>query len=137
MKKLVDLRNQKGLSQIELAERLGVSRQSVSKWETGQALPSAENLKALSKLYNVSLDWLMNDEEYTAKTEVTILTEKSNEPEPKRFGKKILIGGITLVAVVLCIFLFLRLQQKNNHWDLEDLTGESVYVAPDHTFSLK
>lgn len=53
-------RKRQGLSQIELAESLDVSRQTVSKWETGAALPSAENLLALGKLYGVSVDALLN-----------------------------------------------------------------------------
>ena len=53
-------RKRQGLSQIELAEALEVSRQTVSKWETGAALPSAENLAALGKLYGVAVDQLLN-----------------------------------------------------------------------------
>ena len=53
-------RKRQGLSQIELAEALDVSRQTVSKWETGAALPSAENLLALSRLYGVPVDALLN-----------------------------------------------------------------------------
>ena len=53
-------RKRQGLSQAELAEALDVSRQTVSKWETGTALPSAENLLALSKLYGVPVDALLN-----------------------------------------------------------------------------
>ena len=56
---LVFFRKKQGLSQIELAEALEVSRQTVSKWETGVALPSAENLLALSRLYGVPVDELL------------------------------------------------------------------------------
>lgn len=56
---LQDCRKRQGLSQEELAEALNVSRQTVSKWETGAALPSAENLLALSRLYGVSVDGLL------------------------------------------------------------------------------
>ena len=54
--KLVQLRKEKGLTQIELAEALNVSRQAVSKWESGGALPATENLIFLSKLYGVTID---------------------------------------------------------------------------------
>ena len=47
---LQHFRKRQGLSQIELAEALAVSRQTISKWETGAALPSAENLAALGQL---------------------------------------------------------------------------------------
>lgn len=57
---LIFYRKRQGLSQVELAEALDVSRQTISKWETGTALPSAENLLALSKLYHVTADALLN-----------------------------------------------------------------------------
>ena len=60
--KLVRLRKGKGWSQEELAEKLDVSRQAVSRWENGTALPDAENLRQLSRLLGVSTDYLLNDE---------------------------------------------------------------------------
>ena len=56
--KLKQLRIKNGLSQEKLAEQLCVSRQAVSKWETGEALPDMENMIALARLYNTSLDEL-------------------------------------------------------------------------------
>lgn len=61
--KLVSLRKAKGLSQMKLAEKMNVSRQAISRWETGAAIPSSENLKYLSDLYSVSLDYLLSDRE--------------------------------------------------------------------------
>lgn len=57
--RLVELRKSHGLSQEELAERLGVSRQAVSKWERAESSPDTDNLIALAKLYNISLDELV------------------------------------------------------------------------------
>lgn len=54
--KLISLRKANGLSQFNLAEQLGVSRQAVSKWEAGASKPSTENLKTLSALYDVPLN---------------------------------------------------------------------------------
>ena len=53
---LIRLRKEAGLSQEELADKLAVSRQAVSKWERGEALPDTDNLIRLAKLYNVSID---------------------------------------------------------------------------------
>lgn len=61
--KIVELRKQKGLSQEELAEQLGVSRQAVSRWELGQTLPDIPNLLQLCELFGVSADYLVKDEE--------------------------------------------------------------------------
>ena len=60
--KLHSYRKKSGLSQQELAEQLDVSRQSVSKWETGITVPSGEKLILLSKLYNVPLTILTDDD---------------------------------------------------------------------------
>lgn len=60
---LARLRKEAGLSQQDLAERLNVSRQTISKWELGTALPSTENLIGLSRLYGVSLDFLVGNSE--------------------------------------------------------------------------
>lgn len=57
--RLAELRREKGLSQEELAEKLNVSRQAVSKWERGESSPDTDNLIALAQLYGVSLDVLL------------------------------------------------------------------------------
>jgi len=59
--KLLELRRREGLSQEQLADRLGVTRQSVSKWEGGAALPELGKLVALSELFSVSVDYLVKD----------------------------------------------------------------------------
>ena len=59
--KLYELRKQKGFSQEELANRLNVSRQTVSKWEVGESTPDMEKLAAISMLFEVSLDELVLD----------------------------------------------------------------------------
>lgn len=61
--KLLSLRKQQGLTQLELAQALRVSRQAISKWETGEATPSLENLKSLSQLYQVPLGQLLGEEQ--------------------------------------------------------------------------
>ena len=60
---LVRLRKEHGLSQNDLAEKLNVSRQAVSRWEQGTAMPSTDNLIYLSKLYGITLDALIYGEE--------------------------------------------------------------------------
>ncbi|MCL2757443.1 MAG: helix-turn-helix transcriptional regulator [Coriobacteriia bacterium] len=57
--RLADLRRKKGYSQEELAERLGLSRQAVSKWERAESSPDTDNLIALARLYGTSLDELL------------------------------------------------------------------------------
>ena len=59
--KLMDLRRKSGLSQEQLADRLGVTRQSVSKWESGAAMPELVKLISLSDIFGVSVDYLVKD----------------------------------------------------------------------------
>lgn len=57
--KLAALRRRAGMSQEQLADRLGITRQSVSKWESGTVMPEVEKLVALSELFSVSVDYLV------------------------------------------------------------------------------
>ena len=59
--KLIQLRRKQGMSQEQLADRLGITRQSVSKWESGASDPSTSNLLALAKLYGVSAEDLLRE----------------------------------------------------------------------------
>ena len=60
---LIHLRKLKNISQEELAEKLNVSRQTISKWETGESLPDIEKTNLLAELFNVSIDDLVNFEQ--------------------------------------------------------------------------
>ena len=61
--KLKEARKQASLSQEQLAEKLGVSRSAVAKWETGNGIPDVGNLKVIAQLLNVSIDYLLDDSE--------------------------------------------------------------------------
>lgn len=61
--RLIKLRKKNGLSQEELADKLGISRQSVSKWERAESSPDTDNLICLAKIYGVSLDELLSTDE--------------------------------------------------------------------------
>ena len=78
--RLVQLRKQHGYSQEELAAKLGLSRQAVSKWERAEASPDTDNLIMLSRVYGVSLDELLKTD------------EPIPEPEPDK-GVKVTING--------------------------------------------
>lgn len=60
--KIIELRKKNGLSQEELAEKMNVSRQSVSKWEGAQSIPDLDKILALSKIFGVSTDYLLKDD---------------------------------------------------------------------------
>ena len=80
--RLVELRKKNGYSQEELAAKLGLSRQAISKWERAEASPDTDNLICLAKLYGVSLDELLkndDDVETIVKEQMNSNEEKSND----------------------------------------------------------
>ena len=83
--KLVRLRKEKGLSQLQLAEEINVSRQAISRWEVGLAVPSREKLKALSELYHVSMDYLLSDKEAEDVQKVSEPEDEAKEKIVKPF----------------------------------------------------
>ena len=61
--KIIWCRKKSGLSQEMLAEKVGVSRQAVSKWETGESEPEISKLKVLAEIFGVTVDWLLSESE--------------------------------------------------------------------------
>lgn len=83
--KLIILRDKAGISQMALAHQLGVSRQAVSHWESGDTTPSMDKLKALAKIYGVSLDWLCSDKcEFSENTEI----ERERKTRRNKYGTR-------------------------------------------------
>ena len=112
--KLYELRKQKGFSQEELANRLNVSRQTISKWEVGESTPDMENLVAISELFEISLDELVLDkvpEEAAASAQVvksefySDIKENVLTDENRKKAKK----GIKIAAIVLGIIVLIDL----------------------------
>ncbi len=96
--KLYMLRKKSGLSQEQLAERLGVSRQAISKWEQGSAVPESDKLVAISDYFGVSLDYLLKDGE----ADVPADGEKSAQTASKTgwaLGLIACIGGAVCLIV--------------------------------------
>lgn len=100
--KLVTLRKEKGLTQMELAERLNVSRQAISRWEVGAAVPSTENLKVLSELYETTVDYLLSENE----SHICNFSESNVPPqcEPTNVFK---VKRNQLIAVCIAVLVFI------------------------------
>lgn len=108
--RLLQLRKERGLSQEDLADQLGISRQAVSKWERAEASPDTDNLICLAKLYNVSLDYLLQTEdsietikiEQIKKEEVKIVVDEDAK-KPKVLN--MLSGLIPILVTITYLIL--------------------------------
>ncbi len=133
--KLSELRKKKGLSQIELAETLNVSRQAVSRWETGEAAPSLENLKCLRDLYNVSLDYLVCDGEEPVRSEPepeAVEIVKAELPRPRRaiWAFVFAVTALAISVAALLLTLMPRLAAAGEPKVLFDpIPGQNDLVA--------
>lgn len=94
--KLYELRKKSGLSQEQLAEKLGVSRQAISKWESDKAVPESDTLLTISRYFHVTLDDLLKEEnpisEWNEKANDRLM--KNGRKEKRIFGMVSCIGGI-------------------------------------------
>jgi transcriptional regulator with XRE-family HTH domain len=123
--RLVELRKKSGYSQEELAEKIGISRQAVSKWERAESSPDTDNLIALSRLYGVSLDALLYteerietvDERVTDELDSQIKTALSelieNEISEIKDKKS---GGHEVVYPIIATIIFFIIGWTTNQW---------------------
>lgn len=93
--KIVGLRKSNGMSQEDLAEELDISRQAISRWESGAAMPDANNILQLSKLFGVTTDYLLNDD-YQSDNDLPKVKEVQND----NLGQ-IMIYLVTLEVMIL------------------------------------
>lgn len=133
--KLIVLRDKAGLSQMALADQLGISRQAVTRWESGDTVPSMDKLKALAKIYGVSLDWLCNDEADNNVNETamsvadkeTSTAGTSTRNRKKRKSQYIAIALIVGVTTLACIWIVTRAENNElSSTQFEDMEDENV-----------
>ena len=119
--KIRELRKERKLSQEELAEQVGVSRQAVSKWESDAAIPEIDKLIALSRLYGVSVGWLLGVEEpensaaeVLSETQLKMVEEIANRYRKVLSGKRFLwIFALVLIGLLAIFFAFNRMNVQN------------------------
>ncbi len=104
--KLVTLRKAKELTQEQLAEKLGISRQSVSKWESGQAVPELEKIVALSAVFDVTTDYLLKSSEIDDLSVKTEMLEKQQQQILLREKRQQKIRECTLYGIVIYLVYF-------------------------------
>ncbi len=105
--RIYQLRRDSGKSQGELADMLGVSRQSVSKWETGASNPEIENLIEISKIFGVSTDDIINHTQNSDDENIPISACYKGENQSKKIGAILLACGGVVVLIGLFINIIL------------------------------
>ena len=78
--KIIKHRKANGWSQEDFAEKMDVSRQAISRWENGTALPDAQNILQISKLFHVTTDYLLNDD-YESDSDIPAVKTATEETE--------------------------------------------------------
>jgi len=124
--KLYQLRKKSGLSQEQLAEQLNVSRQAVSKWESGNAFPESEKLIIISNYFGVSVDYLIKD---VAEDEVKTRNAEMGKNPTTLAGLIICVAGI--VAMILWgLFSILRPEASNQMSESSMITidGNGIFL---------
>ena len=120
--KIIDERKKNGWSQEDLADKLGVSRQSVSKWESAQSIPDLQRILEMSKLFGVSTDYLLKDEEgdrgsFEAEDPGEIRRRVSMEEANdflaanEGFAKKVSLGVAMIISGVVLLLVVMALQR--------------------------
>lgn len=105
-KKILALRKSKGFTQEQLAEKMNISRQSISKWESGQAVPELDKIVELSRIFNVSTDYILKPSEMDELSVKTEMLEKQQEQLLFREKKRNKIFRCVLYAVGIYLLLF-------------------------------
>ena len=112
--KLVQLRKSRNLTQEQLAEKLGVSRQAVSRWEAGDSTPDMINLLGLCDLFGVSADYLIHDN-YESDDDMPIVKEKNEQISKVKFKKKVyhLYAAIGFTIAIICSCISISLSNND------------------------
>lgn len=111
--KIVKLRKNNGLTQEQLAEQLNVSRQSVSKWESGQAAPDIDKIVALGEIFHVTTDYLLKPSELDELAMKTEMLEKRQqeilETDKKRMERQYCImASVSIYLTAFAVYMFIR-----------------------------
>lgn len=116
-KKIQFLRKESRMSQEKLAERINVSRQAISKWEQGIAIPDTDNIVQLSKFFQVPIEYLLFDE-YDAVEQVETISKQEIRPVIEKVKPVVLIIiGITCEILAICFSYVIQYydMEQNGH----------------------
>ena len=121
--RIQELRKCRGLSQEQLADVLGVSRQAVSKWESGQSLPEIDKLIAMSQLYETTTDYILKGESPPVSQRDT---DEKRRAAAARVGSQVVSA---VAAMLLAIGDIAAVGQLSDNTDTMDIYGGLIIVA--------
>ena len=130
--KIYTLRRKNGLSQEQLAEKIGVSRQAVSKWEGGQSTPELDKLKALSECFQITLDELTGNEAVSGSN---CARKEAEETAPREKGAGrigvwlCLTGAVCLILLVLLAGMAPASVSQINESSVITLNGTGILIT--------
>ena len=129
--KLIALRKGRELTQEQLAEQLDVSRQSVSKWESGQAIPDVNKIIELSKAFDVSLDYLLKPSEIDELSVKTDLLEQRQKQLLDQTQRRAAICRNILLSIAIYLVVFaVAFVEHYFYFSLGwDLWGKPIVIA--------
>ena len=134
--KLISLRKEKGLSQMKLAEMMNVSRQAISRWEVGAAVPSTDNLKFLGNLYGVSLEYLLHDDEPNPNQNETPMQKRIIEKQESRRKTVFVVLMAVLAVAVIVLSVMLLVKQPKKPISMREISGDEVNVTGKNDFDV-
>lgn len=116
--KLKTLRKEKGLSQDALAEMLGISRQSISKWERGESSPDTDNLLALAQVYGITVDEIINSDKPVEKKDDNAKSKKEEKVERQyaQIGKALFKFPMPLIIVAIYLAASMITKEWHPKW---------------------
>ena len=123
--KIYTLRKKSGLSQEQLAEQLNVSRQAISKWESGSSIPESDKLLAISDYFHVTLDYLMKEDADCSQAPETQSADEHRFKDHKEMTVGLVICVIGIVGLVLWGLISILNPSMSNQ------IGESSAIAMD------
>ena len=136
--KISDLRKKENLSQEKLAEKLGVTRQTISKWELGETAPDILQAKELAKIFNVSLDELTDNDIKNVLEAKVSNTEKLAGMIIKILKVIGIMAIIYLVLMIIGIVLFMAFPEEHSNADVKTISAtlDCSLEGKDYTISI-
>lgn len=133
-KRLMELRMKNGLTQGQVADAVGVSRQSISKWELGEALPGTEKMKKLGELYGLSVDDLLSDDPTLPESRED---RQAPDPVPAK-SRRGLIALLLIIAILTMAMVIGYFSRKGGGTEEEIPVGklqeEKIVSTPESEF---